>query len=497
MAARLPVRPRAAQYTPGADLDPFNQPQTDQLGQDYSALAGPPQFEECDPNATVEYQDTLTGPFLPNCDKLWIVERVWTVTDVCGNAASVTQEINFQDTLPPVVTLKVDPLTLKQSADANCEGVMPDILAMEGIWFNAEDICTPTPLLDLQQFPAAGTPLPLGPTTVQIIAIDQCNLTGILTFDILVNDTTPPTFNDLPGSLDKKIQCDESDGPANTGIPTVMDNCTPDININLTSRDTDKVGACPQQIEITRTWTAEDAAGNTSTFVQIITVSDDFAPMFVGPGGNQLPPGALNLTVECSAGLPPVVFPAVIDNCDPNPTVTVLDVANVNANGTGTINRTFTATDACGNSSQYLQVITVVDTTPPTIACPGNLVVSNDTGSCGAIVNFTVTADDDCDANPSVGCVPASGSFFDVGTTAVDCTATDRSGLSATPQLHRHGERRRRSDDRRLPGERQGQQGCRRVQCGLHLDRADRDRNRPGVIITRPVVRPTAGLPVA
>ncbi len=145
-------------------LDPFNQPQTDQLGQDYSALAGPPQFEECDPNATVEYQDTLTGPFLPNCDKLWIVERVWTVTDVCGNAASVTQEINFQDTLPPVVTLKVDPLTLKQSADANCEGVMPDILAMEGIWFNAEDICTPTPLLDLQQFPAAGTPLPLGPT---------------------------------------------------------------------------------------------------------------------------------------------------------------------------------------------------------------------------------------------------------------------------------------------------------------------------------------------
>ncbi len=74
----------------------------------------------------------------------------------------------------------------------------------------------------------------------------------------------------------------------------------------------------------------------------------------------------------------------------------------------------------------------MVDTTPPTIACPGNLVVSNDTGSCGAIVNFTVTADDDCDANPSVGCVPMSGSFFAVGTTSVDCTATDRNGLSAT-----------------------------------------------------------------
>jgi hypothetical protein len=58
---------------------------------------------------------------------------------------------------------------------------------------------------------------------------------------------------------------------------------------------------------------------------------------------------------------------------------------------------------------------------PCMMTCPANIVVSNDVGDCGAIVNF---------ADPSttgacgpIACVPASGSFFPVGTTTVTCTA--------------------------------------------------------------------------
>lgn len=51
------------------------------------------------------------------------------------------------------------------------------------------------------------------------------------------------------------------------------------------------------------------------------------------------------------------------------------------------------------------------------------------TGPAGAIVTFTVpTATDNIDGVVPVTCVPGSGSTFPVGTTTVDCTATDSAG---------------------------------------------------------------------
>lgn len=67
------------------------------------------------------------------------------------------------------------------------------------------------------------------------------------------------------------------------------------------------------------------------------------------------------------------------------------------------------------------------DTTPPTIDCPEDLAVSTDAGACDAVVNFTVTANDDS-GNVSVVCNPPSGSTFPKGTTSVNCTATDAAG---------------------------------------------------------------------
>jgi len=71
------------------------------------------------------------------------------------------------------------------------------------------------------------------------------------------------------------------------------------------------------------------------------------------------------------------------------------------------------------------------DDTPPVIGTNANIVVPADAGlGCvGAVVTFSAPlATDDCTALPSVDCVPASGSTFPVGTTAVTCTATDDCG---------------------------------------------------------------------
>lgn len=76
-------------------------------------------------------------------------------------------------------------------------------------------------------------------------------------------------------------------------------------------------------------------------------------------------------------------------------------------------------------------VLDPIDTTPPTLHLPDDLsVVAFDLS--GAPANYTVTATDNVDPSPSVNCSPQSGSTFPIGTSNVDCVATDASGNSAT-----------------------------------------------------------------
>jgi Concanavalin A-like lectin/glucanases superfamily/HYR domain len=94
---------------------------------------------------------------------------------------------------------------------------------------------------------------------------------------------------------------------------------------------------------------------------------------------------------------------------------------------TGTTTVTCTADDGSNCSFD----VTVSDSEPPTIMCPADIDIGNDPGQCGATVAFDPSASDVCSA-VTVECTPASGSFFDVGTTPVSCTATDASNNSAT-----------------------------------------------------------------
>jgi hypothetical protein len=71
------------------------------------------------------------------------------------------------------------------------------------------------------------------------------------------------------------------------------------------------------------------------------------------------------------------------------------------------------------------------DETPPTLNLPGEITVEG-TDTSGTNVSYSATASDDRDPNPTVTCTPSSGSFFPVGTTTVDCQATDASGNVAT-----------------------------------------------------------------
>ncbi|MFN0059197.1 MAG: multicopper oxidase domain-containing protein [Planctomycetota bacterium] len=71
-----------------------------------------------------------------------------------------------------------------------------------------------------------------------------------------------------------------------------------------------------------------------------------------------------------------------------------------------------------------------LDLIPPEITCPADIMTTTDPGLCSAVVTFAPVATDNC-GEPTVVCVPPSGSAFPKGTTTVTCTATDNDGLTA------------------------------------------------------------------
>lgn len=68
---------------------------------------------------------------------------------------------------------------------------------------------------------------------------------------------------------------------------------------------------------------------------------------------------------------------------------------------------------------------------PPTLTCPGNLQAQAHNGQ-NPTVNFDTPAASDGTAPVTVACTPASGTTFALGTTPVNCTASDAQKRTAT-----------------------------------------------------------------
>ena len=99
----------------------------------------------------------------------------------------------------------------------------------------------------------------------------------------------------------------------------------------------------------------------------------------------------------------------------------------------GKTTNTFVVADAAGNTNTCTFVVTVRDTQPPVITCPGNVTVNADPGQCYASLTNVVignpVASDQCGGVTVTSNAPA---LFPVGTNTVTWTATDASGNTNT-----------------------------------------------------------------
>jgi uncharacterized repeat protein (TIGR01451 family) len=165
----------------------------------------------------------------------------------------------------------------------------------------------------------------------------------------------------------------------------------------------------------TVTCTATDTSGNADSDSFEVTVHDTEPPSITVP---------TNITKSTDPGMATAVVtyaPTAADNA-PGVTVACLPPSGTAfAIGTTTVN--CTATDGSGNTASGSFPVTVVDTEPPSLTVPASTTV-NATSPSGAVVTFVTTATDNA---PGVtkACIPPSGSTFAVGTTTVNCTATD------------------------------------------------------------------------
>lgn len=110
-----------------------------------------------------------------------------------------------------------------------------------------------------------------------------------------------------------------------------------------------------------------------------------------------------------------------------------LTVLNTVTNGScpRTVIRTWLVADACGNTATCSQSVTVVDTMPPTISCPGT--ITRYTCANAIRVYYAAWAWDACSPTVSLSYSHPSGSFFAAGTiTPVTVTATDGCGNTST-----------------------------------------------------------------
>jgi hypothetical protein len=93
---------------------------------------------------------------------------------------------------------------------------------------------------------------------------------------------------------------------------------------------------------------------------------------------------------------------------------------------------TWTAKDEAGNASTATQTVTVEDREAPVFAPSALSVIEvNATSPSGASVTYNLRVTDNV-AVTSVSCEPASGSTFPVGTTLVNCIASDAAGNTSS-----------------------------------------------------------------
>ena len=358
---------------------------------------------------------------LTGCNRTGVLERVWSVTDICGNVTSQSQFITVTDDIDPFFDPPAD-ITIDCSVNINN-------LNLTGRVTNLSDNCGTAQVVYSDDFSAVAACNGEGQVIRTFTATDNCGNSFVDTQNILIAEAIPPSFT-LPPDI--TILCDQDSSDLNiTGFVELVDgSCTMGLVADYFD-DLSGLTGCSGTGIIIRNWEIITDCGPLGNGMQVITIVDTIPPVA----------SCIDLTIDFRDGSPTTLTPddfndGSFDNCDTNPSLTV-DKSSFDCvlDCTPFDIITLTVTDECGNFSTCESIVTYLDDAPE-IVCPEDITIQLDEFECSRVVDFDVTATDDCDPNPTISQTDnsglSSGSEFSSGTTDLNYQVEDCRGATNT-----------------------------------------------------------------
>lgn len=340
-------------------------------------------------NANVEVADNC-GIATYTCEASWTLDfctrfkRVTCIAeDAAGNTATQYFDETYHDDAAPVLSDAPDDISIDCQTPVPTPGsvnqsepcyIWPAILKV--------DFCTLTHCVSADR--NTGN-LALAFIVYTWMGCDACGNCDSVAQTITLTDTTPPALYNIPS--DTTVNCDADDVPSDVHAD---DDCGSVTIINTVLRSD---GDCSDNFTLVKTWTATDSSGLTTSAQSTVVVVDDVAPVFSGLPSSDFE----DVTAQCNLVPPPPPNVAVVDNCDLLAELTYLQV-KVDSNTVGeeySLIRTWTATDTCENSVEFVQTVhVVIDTDAPILtSTPVNQYLT-----CSDVVPYDdPTVEDNCD----------------------------------------------------------------------------------------------------
>ncbi len=333
---------------------------------------------------------------------------ILTATDGSGNSSTCTAVVTVLDTISPIA--------ICQNINLYLDGAGNTSLVAADIDGGSVDNCGAVTLsASTTFFTCANT----GPNSVILTVTDGSGNSSTCTATVTVVDTISPV------AICQNIIAYLNPAGVTTVLANNIDGGSFDNCGSVTFSPPSLTFTCGNLGSNNFTLTVTDGGGNTSTCMAVVTVIDTISPVAV----------CQNITAYLDGSGTAIVFSTdvdggSVDNCwiaGLASSPAVFNCSNIGAN-----NVTLTVSDGNGNTASCVSVVTIFDTIPPTIACPGN-----QTESISATCNFTlpdytglVFVSDNC-GSPTVIQSPAPGTVV-TADQVITMTANDGNGNVAT-----------------------------------------------------------------
>nr|HRD06544.1 dockerin type I domain-containing protein [Saprospiraceae bacterium] len=307
---------------------------------------------------------------------------------------TVTNANNCTDTESKILTVNPLPVAAISGDLTICIGENTTLTASGGTSY----VWNTTPA----QTTAAITVAPTTTTTytVTVTNANGCTDTESATVSVSTNNQPVALCKNVTVYLDATGAVVLAASAVNNGSSPGCDNLPISFAVSPNQFFCNDINLSP----LTVTLTVTSTNGTSATCTALVTVQDTLDPVITCPA---------NLTINCAnfngiGGLPGAT---ATDNCPPAG-ITPQVIFATNSCNIGTITRTFTATDASGNTSECTQLITITGPTDPLTAAditfPNDITIQNCTSVAPAVTGSPVVN------TAAASCVNASVSFVDV-----------------------------------------------------------------------------------